>query len=73
MKQSLRICIVLLTAASTAALQGCAGYRHNQRPWDPPRGVALFDQIPAWDDAAARLCAGHLPPELRRPGMTTRC
>lgn len=42
-------------------------------PHDPPRGRALFEQIPAWDDAAFRKCAGHLPREQMRPGQTRSC
>ena len=67
---------LLVVAASIAVvtLQGCASYDPTQRPWDPPRGRALFEQIPAWDDTAQRQCGGHMDPEqARREGRSMRC
>jgi hypothetical protein len=29
-------------------------------PWDPPAGRQLFEQLPAWDNAAERICCGAL-------------
>ena len=65
--------ILLIAVGSCILLQGCAGYRYGQRPWDPPQGRAMFEQIPPWDDAARRLCGGHLRPEQRTAIMTDRC
>ena len=64
---------LLIVAVAASLLQGCAGYRSGQRPWDPPQGRAMFEQIPPWDDAARRLCGGHLRPEQRTAIMTDRC
>ena len=65
--------ILLVALSSSLLLQGCAGYRPGQRPWDPPRGTAMFEQIPHWDSAAERICGGHLRPEQRTAMMTDRC
>jgi hypothetical protein len=68
---------LLIVAASIAALtlQGCAAiYDPRDRPWDPKQGRALFEQIPAWDNAALRQCGGHMmPDEARREGRSMRC
>lgn len=69
----------ILVACSLAIVQGCAAYAELARdprdaPWDPPPGRQMFEQIPAWDDAARRICGGHLhPDEARRRGMSQRC
>jgi hypothetical protein len=63
-----------LVLALALALQGCAAYNTQQRPWDPKQGRTLYEQIPAWDGAANRLCGGHMDPEqARREGRTLRC
>ncbi len=71
-KPTLLILLIVLAAASTT---GCATWDPRDRPYDPDlrRGQTLFDQIPNWDDAAERICAGHLRPEQRRPGQSDRC
>lgn len=64
---------VILAACSLALLQGCASLErdHRDAPWDPPAGRQLFEQIPAWDGAAAKICCGHLRQCL--PHQSPRC
>jgi hypothetical protein len=45
---------------SLVLVTGCATHDYRDRPWDPPNGRALFEQIPAWDRAAQQQCCGHL-------------
>ena len=53
---------------------GCATQDPRDARWDPPAGRALFEQLPAWDNAAERICGGHLrPEEARRQGKSQRC
>ena len=53
---------------------GCAGPKPGTAAWDPQDGRALFEQLPAWDRAAERICGGHLhPDEARRRGLSQRC
>jgi len=73
MKNLLRICTVLLAASSTAALTGCATHDRRDAPWDPRAPYTLLDVVPNWDNQAVLVCGHHLPPERRRPGMSTRC
>ena len=40
-------------------------------PWDPPPGRQLFEQIPAWDGAAEKICCGHL--RECQPHQSPRC
>jgi hypothetical protein len=70
----------LLLIALVANLAACstvvAELQRDPRDaaWDPKGGAALFEQIPAWDGAANRVCGGHLPPEqARREGRSMRC
>jgi len=63
----------LLYAALCCASAGLTGCATQDRPWDPPRGQALFEQIRPWDHKASRVCGGHLRPEKRLEGMTDRC
>ena len=71
--------LAILLAVISLQLQGCAQLAAElQRDprdaaWDPKPGQRLFDQLPAWDNAALIRCAGHLPPDQRRPGQTGRC
>ena len=59
-------------AVSLALLAGCVTVRdHRDAAWDPPPGQSLFDQIPAWDGAATRVCCGHL--KQCGPGQSPRC
>jgi len=67
----LKLLLLASVAASLLLLTGCAAQR---TPWDPPPGRALFEQIPNWDQEAARVCGGHLlPDEAKRQGRSTRC
>ena len=56
-------------------LGGCAYPYNKDRPYDPDfdKGESLFDQIPNWEGEARKVCAGHLPPEQRKPHQTGRC
>jgi len=56
-------------------LGGCAYPYNKDRPYDPDfdKGEQLFDQIPNWEGEARKVCAGHLPPEQRKPHQTGRC
>jgi len=65
--------LLLIIAASTAT--GCANtnvWTAQQRPWDPPAGRALYEQIPAWDGAALTQCCGATPSKCQRH-QTDRC
>jgi hypothetical protein len=68
--QTLRALLLLTLCASAVCATGCAT---QTKPWDPPEGRALFEQLPNWQGKAARQCGGHLRPEQRKPGMTDRC
>lgn len=66
---------VLVSANLTACSSVVAELRRDPRDtaWDPKSGQ-LFEQIPAWDGAASRVCGGHLAPdEARRQGRSMRC
>jgi hypothetical protein len=64
----------IVLACSCAVLAGCATVDPRDAPWDPPAGRALFEQLPAWDGAAEKICGGHLhPDEARRRGLSRRC
>lgn len=61
--------LLLLLVSNT----GCAT-RTGNAPWDPKDGSNLFDQIPPWDNAAEKICGGHLTEEeRRRTGKSPRC
>ena len=52
--------LLLLTLFVVAAnLTGCA-WTYDTRPWDPPPNQSLFNQIPAWDNAAEKTCCSSL-------------
>ena len=53
-----QLLIVLAGASST----GCATYDHRDTHYDPKlsQGKTLFDQMPNWDNAAEKICCGHL-------------
>jgi hypothetical protein len=71
----LRVSPALLVAGCVSiSLIGCASHKPGTAPWDPQDGRALFEQLPAWDGAAGRICGGHLKPEeARRRGLSQRC
>jgi len=55
-------------------LGGCAYPYNKDRPYDPNfTSEQLIDQIPNWEGEARKVCAGHLPPEQRKPHQTGRC
>lgn len=61
----------LLVVLAALSITGCATRDPRDAPWDPPQGRALFEQIPAWDGAAQRVCCGHL--RQCRPDQSPRC
>ena len=67
-----RCCTALLVASSIAAT-GCATHDRRDTAYDPDlrRGQTLFDQIPNWEGAAAKICCGHL--RSCGPGQSPRC
>ena len=67
---------VIFVAASL--LGGCAAVTEEltrdrrDAPWDPRPGQGqLFDQLPAWDGAATKICCGHL--RSCKPHQSPRC
>jgi hypothetical protein len=50
----------ILALASLIALTGCATHDPRDRPWDPPAGRMLFEQIPPWDNAAMKICCSAI-------------
>lgn len=65
---------LLLVGCVSVSLIGCSALERDPRdaPWDPKPGEgALFDQIPAWDGAANRVCCGHLA--KCEPWQSPRC
>ena len=66
--------LLLIAAVTSTLLQGCAVRDRRDAAWDPPRGRALFEQIPNWRGEAAAVCGGHLSSEERqRRGLSNRC
>lgn len=57
---------VALMLAATLALAGCGALPERER--EPQE---LFQQIPAWDNAAERICCGHL--RECKPWQSPRC
>jgi hypothetical protein len=57
---------ITVTLVTVMSLQGCAVIMEElQRdprdaPWDPKGGAQLFEQLPAWDRAAEKICCGAL-------------
>jgi hypothetical protein len=62
---------ILLAVAAASALAGCATRDPRDAAWDPPPGRQLFEQIPAWDGAANKICCGHL--RECKPHQSPRC
>ena len=63
-------------AIALSLMLGACAYPYNKdRPYDPnfDRGESLFDQIPNWEGEARKVCAGHIPPQQRKPHQTGRC
>lgn len=75
----------LLLIVLVANLAACAELARDRRdaPWDPKQSASLLDQIPAWDNAAAKICCQHLPrdqyikercdTDTPRPPRSNRC
>jgi hypothetical protein len=62
---------ILSALLAVASLQGCATRDPRDARHDPKPGRALFEQIPAWDRAAERICCGHL--RECKPHQSPRC
>ena len=65
----LRFALLLALCASAT---GCAVRDYRDAAWDPKQHRQLTDVIPAWDDAAYRLCGSHLR-ESERGNRSLRC
>lgn len=62
----------VIISLAVSVLTGCVTvHDHRDAPWDPPAGQSLFEQIPAWDGAAERICCGGKRQCL--PGQSPRC
>lgn len=65
----------LIACSLAIATVGCTAHTELTRdrrdaPWDPPAGRALFEQIPAWDGAASKICCSAL---MREDYLKARC
>lgn len=74
----MRWLVLLSLVLASTQLGGCAVWTELARDprdaaWDPKPGQRLFDQLPAWDNMAQKVCAGHLPPNQRRLGQVGGC
>jgi hypothetical protein len=66
--------LLIITAVSLqacAAVHGELSRDPRDAAWDPRPGQQLFDQIPAWDGAANKICCGHL--RQCQPHQSPRC
>ena len=63
--------IILSSILALMLLTGCATHDPRDSRWDPKPGQQLFDQLPAWDRAAEKVCCGHLKQCL--PHQSPRC
>jgi hypothetical protein len=73
MLDKIRLPALVLTVITAT---GCANtdiFRDpRDAPWDPKPGQGqLFEQIPAWDNAAEKICCGHL--RECKPHQSPRC
>jgi hypothetical protein len=73
-KKHIRTVIALALSLMLGACAGTKPY-DKDRPYDPDigKGETLFDQIPNWEGEALQKCAGHIPPEQRKPWQSGRC
>lgn len=72
-----------VTASGCASVQGELTRDRRDAPWDPPAGRVLFEQLPAWDGAASKICCSSLSRDLYlkercdtdrpRPPRSNRC
>lgn len=75
----MRCCTVIVMLLLAQQLAGCAAVNEwaqqdaRDAPWDPKvsQGQSLFDQMPAWDNAAEKICCGSKRQCLE--GQTPRC
>ena len=58
-KKSAAILLIVLAAVSST---GCATHDGRDTRYEPKQsqGQTLFDQMPNWDNAAEKICCGHL-------------
>jgi hypothetical protein len=72
-----KLSIVAASSLITMLLTGCGNTKYwtpHTRPWDPPEGRQLFEQIPNWDGYSGLKCGGHLPRDQAvREGRSLRC
>jgi hypothetical protein len=69
--KALRVCLLVLLAASTAA---CTLLRDpRDAPWDPRHPNDLLTQLHFQSQDNPTKCGGQLRPEERTPRHTTRC
>ena len=54
--------LIALVAVSTAGCGSLAVHDRRDTAYDPKlsKGQTLFDQMPNWDNAAEKICCGHL-------------
>lgn len=62
MQKARQCAAILLIVSAAVSTTGCATHDHRDTHYDPKQsqGQTLFDQMPNWDDAAAKICCGHL-------------
>jgi len=61
-KKSAAILLIALAAVSSTGCGSFAVHDRRDTAYDPKlsKGQTLFDQIPNWDNAAEKICCGHL-------------
>jgi hypothetical protein len=71
--KSIILAVLVLQLTGCAAVNQWAQHDPRDAPWDPKvnQGQTLFDQMPAWDNAAEKICCGSKRQCL--PGQTNRC
>ena len=67
----LRMLLLITLCANFTACTAIGPSAGRTVDWDPPQGRALFEQIPAWDGAANKICCGHL--RECKPHQSPRC
>ena len=69
-KKSAAILLIVLAAVSST---GCATHDRRDTAYDPKisQGKTLFDQMPNWDNAAEKICCGHL--RICKVNQSPRC
>ena len=61
-KKSAAILLIALAAVSSTGCGSFAAHDRRDTAYDPKlsKGQTLFDQMPNWDNAAEKICCGHL-------------